>query len=89
MNRLTNFGDFALTRAEMKTVIGGAYACTCNVFNNSGVPASLTFVAKDGACTSAYAGAAFVTYTKNGENYSGYIDASAAADICRTSQWIS
>jgi hypothetical protein len=29
MNRLANFSDFALTRAEMKNVQGGAIICGC------------------------------------------------------------
>ena len=84
---LSSFSAFALTRVEMKNVVGGygAYGCSCSAKNSDGQQISFeytTYGNSSKSCQAPSSGSAYYSYSRNGRNYSGYIDSSSAADLC-------
>ena len=79
---LSSFSAFALTRAEMKNVVGGSLICTCSPKNSSGSKMSISYATSGSDCSSPTAGSAYFSFTKNGAKYAGYVDNSVAAGYC-------
>ncbi|MGA0560034.1 hypothetical protein ACO2Q8_25455 [Larkinella sp. VNQ87] len=77
MNKLSNFGNFALTRTEMKKVTGGSTICTCNKKGGT-----FTYATSTSSCAAPSTGAAYFEYSKNGKKYSGYVSSDVAAKAC-------
>ena len=76
---LARFADAALTRSEMKNVKGGTRTCSCNT--KQGV--SFSFATLGDTCASPTSGLAYYEFTKNGKQYSGYVDNTFAASSCK------
>ncbi len=78
---MSSFSVFALTRSEMKNVVGGDYYCSCSVTNSSGNTMNIEYTAQ-GSCASSSSGVAYYSYQKNGVTYSGYIPITSVSSSC-------
>jgi len=78
---LSSFSAFALTREEMKNVVGGSVYCGCTR-NKSGASISIEYYSSTDYCSNPSAGAASATYSYKGKSTSVYMTSSQAASFC-------